>query len=241
VVTIKKHAVNLSHDVMISVVIPTYNEEESVGEVLRKLLELEGLLPPMEIIVVDDGSTDRTVQEVAKFPSVIHVSHEKNLGKGAALRTAFRVASGDILVVQDADMEYCPSEIPKLVWPILTGQADVVYGSRFKGKHEGMSFSHLVGNKILTLTTRLLYRTQITDVMTGRKCFTRKVIGSIDLTEDGFKIETEITAKVLKNGWRITEVPINYSKRIKGSAKIRYRDGVSSMLKLLEEFFAGFF
>ena len=234
-VTIKKSAVNSPHDVKISVVIPTYNEEESVGEVLRKLLGLEGLLPPMEIIVVDDGSTDRTAYEVSRFPFVKYVRHKKNLGKGAALRTAFEVAGGDIIVIQDADMEYCPSEIPKLVRPILTGQADVVYGSRFKGKHKGMSFSHYVGNKVLSLTTRLLYRTPMTDVMTGRKCFTRKVIESIDLTEDGFKIETEITAQVLKKGWRIVEVPINYFKRTKGSAKICYRNGVSSMVKLLVE------
>ena len=232
-----KHTQDPSHPVKISVVVPTYNEEESVGEVLRKLSGLERLLPPMEVIVVDDGSTDRTAYEVSKFPSVKYVRHKKNLGKGVALRTAFEVAVGDIIVVQDADMEYCPSEIPKLVRPILTGQADVVYGSRFKGKHKGMSFSHYVGNKVLSLTTRLLYRTPMTDVMTGRKCFTRKVIESIDLTEDGFKIETEITAKVLKKGWRIVEVPINYFKRTRGSAKIRCWDGVSSMVKLFEEFF----
>lgn len=236
-VSIRKHAVNSPQDVMISVLVPTYNEEESVAEVLRKLLGLSGLLPPMEIIVVDDGSTDHTAQEVAKFPSVKYVAHEKNLGKGAALRTAFRVASGEILVVQDADMEYCPSEIPKIVRPILTGQADVVYGSRLMGEHRGMTFSHYVGNKVLSLTTRLLYRASITDVMTGRKCFARKVAESIDLTEDGFEIETEITTKVLEKGWRITEVPINYSKRVKGSAKIRYWDGVSSMVKLFREFF----
>jgi len=237
VVTIKNYAVNSPRDVKISVVVPTYNEEESMGEVLRKLLGLEGLLPPMEIIVVDDGSTDRTADEVAKFTSVKYVVHEKNLGKGAALRTAFGVASGDIFVIQDADMEYCPSEIPKLVRPILTGQADVVYGSRFKGKRKGMSFSHHLGNKILSLTTRLLYRAPITDVMTGRKCFTRKVIESIDLKEDGFKVETEITIKILKNGWRISELPIAYSKRSRGFSKIRYRDGIKCLWKLIVESF----
>ena len=236
-VTIKKHTLDSPHTVKISVVIPTYNEEESVGEVLRKLLELERFLPPMEIIVVDDGSTDRTADEVAKFPSVKYVGHEKNLGKGAALRTAFEGATGDVFVIQDADMEYCPSEIPKLLEPILMGRADVVYGSRFKGSYEGMSFLHYVGNKVLSLTTRLLYRTSITDVMTGRKCFTRKIIKSIAFTENGFKIETEITAKILKNGWRITEVPITYFKRTMGSSKIRYRDGVSNVMKLLAEKF----
>lgn len=236
-VTIKKHTQDPSYAAKISVVIPTYNEEESVGEVLRNLLELEGLLPPMEIIVVDDGSTDRTAQEVAKFPSVKYVEHEKNMGKGAALRTAFRVSKGDILVVQDADLEYFPSDIPDMIEPILKGRADVVYGSRFKGKNDGMSFSHYLGNKILSSTARLLYRVPVTDVMTGRKCFTRKVIKSIDLTEDDFKVETEITVKILKNGWRIIELPIAYSKRTKGVSKIGYKDGVKCMWKLIVDKF----
>jgi len=237
VVIIKKHTEDPSHAVKISVVIPTYNEEESVGEVLRKLLQIESLLPSMEIIVVDDGSTDRTAEEVAKFPSVKYVRHEKNVGKGAALRTGFKAATGNIFVIQDADLEYFPSDIPKLIEPILSGRADVVYGSRFKGKIEGMSFSHYLGNKILSLTTRLLYRAPVTDIMTGHKCFSKQVFKSMNLKENGFNIEAEIVAEILEGGWRFTEVPITYSCRKRGFSKIRYIDGIKCLWVLARAFY----
>jgi len=220
----------------VSLIVPVYNEEKSIGKALQQIEQLHLLLSSMEVIVVDDGSTDQTASEVAKFPFVKCLVHGENRGKGAALCTGFQSATGDIFVIQDADLEYPPSNIPKLLEPILDGRADVVYGSRFKGRHDGMSFSHYVGNKILSLTARLLHHAPITDVMTGHKCFRKEVIESVDLTEDGFEIETEITAKILKSGWRFHEVPIVYSKRSHGSAKIKYRDGLGNMLKLLEEF-----
>lgn len=220
----------------ISVIVPAYNEEESIGKVLRSLVKLRNALPMMEIIVVDDGSTDRTAEEVAAFPVVKYVRHKKNQGKGASLFTGFKTATGDIFVIQDSDLEYSPSDIPKLIEPILNGRADVVYGSRFKGECYGMNLMHHIGNRVLSITTRLLYRVSITDVMTGHKCFSRRVLEFLDLKENRFKIEVEVTAKVLKNGWRFVEVPITYSKRRFGKAKIGFTDGISSMIKLVEEF-----
>jgi len=219
----------------VSIIVPVYNEEKGIGRTLRQIAQLR--LPSMEVVVVDDGSTDQTAGEIRKFPFVKCIVHEENRGKGAALCTGFQAATGDIFVIQDADLEYPPSNIPKLLDPILNGQADVVYGSRFKGRREGMSFSHYVGNKILSLTVSLLYQTPITDVMSGHKCFKRQVIESVNLTENGFKIETEITTKILKNGWRVTEVPITYFKRTSGSSKIRYRDGLTCLANLFAEKF----
>lgn len=193
------------------------------------------VLPPTEVIVVDDGSTDQTPNQVAKFPFVKYVRQDKNIGKGTALSIAFKIATSNIFVIQDADMEYSPMNIPKLLEPILEGQADVVYGSRFLGECNGMSISHRIGNVILSFITRLLYGARITDVMTGHKCFIREVGQLLKLTETGFAVETEITAKILKKGWRFKEVPVSYSKRTQGFSKIRYRDGLRSMLKLFSE------
>jgi glycosyltransferase involved in cell wall biosynthesis len=222
----------------VTVVVPTYNEERTIGQVLSELTKIESKVRPLEIIVVDDGSSDRTKDEVAKFPSVIYIRHQRNMGKGMALRTGLKIGRGKAVVIQDADMEYSPTEIPQLVKPILDGRADVVYGSRFIGKRNGMSFSHLIGNVILSSVASLLYRENITDIMTGHKAFSRKVLGSLRLKENGFSVEVELTAQVLKNGWKILEIPIGYSYRTHGAAKIRYRDGLGSLLKLLSSTFA---
>jgi len=220
----------------VSIVIPAYNEEENIEKVLQRVQKLFTTLRSIEVIVVDDGSTDRTATRTENFAFVKYVAHKRNRGKGAAIRTGFQVATGDIVVTQDADLEYFPSDIPALIEPIVTGQADVVYGSRFKGHQSGMSLLHHVGNKILSLTARLLYRIPITDVETGYKCFTREVVESLDLKEDGFNIEAEMTAKIFKNGWRFVEVPITYSIRSAGYSKIKYIDGIYNMVKLIKEF-----
>jgi glycosyltransferase involved in cell wall biosynthesis len=219
----------------VSIVVPVYNEEKTVGKVLKDVMILRLPVPSVEVIVVDDGSTDWTANEIAKFPFVKYIAHKENRGKGAALSTGFKAATGDIFVIQDADLEYPTENISKLLGPILNGQADVVYGSRFKGKYDGMSFSHYVGNKILSLTASLLYQTSVTDIMTGSKCFRREVIESLDLQEEGFEVETEMTAKILRNGWRLVEVPIRYSKRSFGTAKIKFYDGFNSLFRLIEE------
>jgi len=220
----------------VSIIVPAYNEEESIGEVLYQIGQLCKQLPTIEIIVVDDGSIDQTMTTIKKFPFVKHVVHERNLGKGAAVRTGFEVAAGDVFVIQDADSEYSPFNIPALLRPIFMGQADVVYGSRFKHNKNNMKLSHSIGNKILSLIARILFHVPITDVLTGHKCFVKEAIKSLNLKENSFIIDVEITAKVLKNGWRFIEVPIVYSRRSAGSPKVRYIDGIYCMIELVKEF-----
>lgn len=225
----------ISEDAKVSVIVPAYNEEQNIKQILRMLMDIEQVLPMLEVIVIDDGSTDGTLGEIAKFSQeVILLKHENNRGKGAALATGFDAASGDVVVVQDADLEYSPYDIPRLVKPILSGEADVVFGSRFKGSREGMKFSNYVGNKLLSLTTKLLYGAPITDLMTGHKVFAKRVVRSIDLTEDGFKIEPEIAAEVFHGGWRYAEVPIMYIRRRRGKSKFRFlKDGVRCFWRLV--------
>jgi len=227
---------NLANNhVKVSIIVPAYNEEENITKILRMLMDVEQVLPSMEIIVIDDGSTDGTLEEVAKFSSRVKLlKHEKNFGKGAALATGFDEATGEVVVVQDADLEYSPYDIPRLVKPILSGEADVVFGSRFKGSRNGMRFTNYVGNKLLSASTQFLYGMPITDVMTGHKVFAKRVIKSMDLTEDGFKIEPEIAAEVFRGGWRYAEVPIAYNRRTVGKSKFRFlRDGVTCFWRLM--------
>jgi len=221
--------------VKVSVIVPAYNEEKNIPEILKMLIKVAEDLPSMEIIVIDDGSTDGTVKEVERFSSNIRlVKHDKNIGKGAALVTGFAEANGDVVVVQDADLEYSPYDIPRLVKPILSGEVDVVFGSRFKGYPKGMRLGNYLGNKLISKTTRLLYGLPITDVMTGYKVFSKQVIDSMDLTEDGFNIEPEITAEVFYGGWRYAEVPISYNRRIVGKSNFRFlRDGMNCAWRLV--------
>lgn len=216
----------------VSVVVPAYDEEENISKVISELLKVKLAIPNMEIIVVDDGSSDGTVLELSKFKSINLILHLKNLGKGAALRTGFKAAKGRVVVIQDADMEYSPVEIPNLIRPILSGEADVVYGSRFNCKPFGMSSMHFLGNIILSLVASLLYGKRVTDVMTGYKAFSNEVKESIDLKEDGFCVEVELTAQILQNGWKFVEVPIGYTYRPHGLAKIHNIDGLKSFIRL---------
>ncbi|MHA1580419.1 MAG: glycosyltransferase family 2 protein [Candidatus Freyarchaeota archaeon] len=209
----------------ITILIPCYNEENSILEVIDMVKSVD-LGYPKEIIVVDDGSEDSSVEKVKTRTGVKLLLHGKNQGKGKAIQTGLKHATGDIVVIQDADLEYFPKDIPLLLAPLIKGEADVVYGSRFLGKPEGMSFSHNIGNRVLSWATRILYGNSITDMMTGYKAFFKTDLEGVSLESRGFEFEPEITVKLLKKGKKITEVPISYSYRKKGKAKIGWKDGI---------------
>ena len=221
----------------VSIIIPAYREEKTITEVIQRVHKVSKSLGEVEVIVVDDGSTDSTGEKVAAFPFVKYIRHERNMGKGAAIRTGIKNSRGKVVVIQDADLEYLPDCLPSLVKPISTGKIDIVYGSRFKGKPEGMSFSHFVGNFLLSFVARFMYNVQITDIMTGQKAFKRSVLDSIELKENGFGVEVELTCLSFNGGdQRFAEVPITYSYRKQGVSKIKYSDGVQSLIKMFTLF-----
>ncbi len=219
----------------LSVVVPVYNEKKSLLEILRRV---QSVPIHKEIILVDDFSTDGTrdlLKDLESQAGFRVLYHERNLGKGAALRTGFQQATGDFVIVQDADLEYDPNDYPKLLQPILDGRADVVYGSRFSGHRRNMTSLHSLGNQLLTLLTNLLYRTSITDMETCYKLFHRSTIQGIRVECNRFNFEPEITAKALRRGLRIVEVPISYSGRsFSEGKKITWRDGFSAVWTLVK-------
>jgi len=217
----------------VSIIIPCYNEEETIIEVIEKVRDLK-LDHDMEIIVIDDGSTDQSASLISSFDDIELIRHKSNQGKGAAIRTGINNSSGDIIVIQDADLEYHPADIPSLLKPILEGKADVVLGSRFQGQFEGMKQSHLIGNKFLSYITSTLYGQKITDVMTGYKVFRKKVLDEMELESNDFRIEVELVSKALENNYRIVMVPINYTYRRKGKSKISWKHGFTSLMLLLK-------
>jgi glycosyltransferase involved in cell wall biosynthesis len=200
----------------LSVVIPCYNEERWIAEVVRRVQEVE---IPKELIIVDDCSKDKTrdILKTLDGGNVKVVYQEKNQGKGAALRTGFSHCTGDVVLVQDADLEYDPAEYPKLIQPILEGRADVVYGSRFIGEsHRVLYFWHSVANKVLTMLSNMFTNLNLTDMETCYKVFRREVLQGIKLKSNRFGFEPEITAKIAKKrgpAWRVYEIPISYSGR----------------------------
>ncbi len=212
---------------LLSVVIAVYNERATIGELLRRVKEAPF---EKEILVVDDGSTDGTAQEVEAHQdeTVRLLRHDRNRGKGAALRTGFAAAGGRIVIVQDADLEYHPREYGNLLQPILDGEADVVYGSRFLGgPHRVCYFWHYLGNKLLTLLSNAMSNLNLTDMETGYKVFRREVVKDLPLKENRFGVEVELTQKVARRGWRIYEVPIAYYGRTyEEGKKIGLKDGL---------------
>lgn len=217
----------------VSIIIPCYNEEESVARVLEKV-ELVKLPLDREVVVVDDGSTDNSVEEVSRFKFVKLVRHQVNRGKGAAIKTGVEHASGDLVVIQDADLEYDPESIPDLIKPLMEGEADIVLGSRFRRKVSSMSISHYIGNKALSLAGSVLLGARITDIMTGHKAFTKAAYGKIDLASSGFEVETELVAKFASMDMRIVEIPIPYRRRPFGQAKINWKHGLLSFYAMLK-------
>lgn len=216
--------------------IPCYNERATVADIVRQARAVETGLE-IEIVAVDDGSTDGTreiLEDLARAGQVRAFFLPRNMGKGAAVQRALREASGDILIIQDADLEYDPGDYPALLRPILIGRARVVYGSRFIGEHRAMYFWHAVGNNLLTLLTNALYDTTLTDMETGYKVFTRDVAERIKLSSPRWGFDPEITARILRTGVRIYEVPISYAGReFHEGKKISWRDAFTVLGTLL--------
>jgi glycosyltransferase involved in cell wall biosynthesis len=220
----------------LSVVMPAFNERTTIAEIIRRVEAAQAGLEK-EIIVVDDGSTDgtREILQTQSLPGLKIVHHAKNLGKGAALRTGFAEAGGDIVLVQDADLEYDPREYPRLLEPILDGRADVVYGSRFLGgPHRVLYFWHYVGNRFLTTFSNMLSNLNLTDMETCYKVFRREVLGKIRLRSSRFGFEPEITMKLARLKCRVYEVPISYSGRDYAEGKkIGWKDGLAALFHLI--------
>jgi len=217
--------------VKVSFLIPAYDEARTIGEVLDRIA---GLDLEVQTIVVDDGSTDGTA-EIAEEKGAL-VLRQENRGKGAALRAAIPHVEGEIAVIQDADMEYDPVDVPELIEPIVRGHADVVFGSRLSGgrPQRAYLFWHLAGNRFLSLLTNVLFNTTLSDMETGYKAFRAEVLRSLDLREDGFGIEPEITGQICKRKLRIYELPISYYGRSYDEGKkITWRDGFRAIWVLL--------
>ena len=239
----------------LSVIMPVYNELATLEEIVCRVQAVdltvngdgsnpiigEPVILEREIVIVDDGSTDGTREILDRWQTDAHpdiriIFHANNGGKGAALRTGFEAATGDILVIQDADLEYDPRDFSKLLEPILEGRTPVVYGSRFLGgPRSAMSLAHTLGNKGVTLLTNLLYGTILSDMETCYKCFRRDVIAGMSLRSRHFDIEPELTAKILKQGHSIFEVPISYNGReFHEGKKLTWRDGFSAIATLIK-------
>ena len=222
----------------LSVLIPVYNERDTVEEVVRRV---RAVPVDKEIVVVDDFSTDGTRDVLHRLLQRGEIDHlvlqPENRGKGAAIRAGVARATGDAAIIQDADLEYDPAEYPRLLGPIEQGKADAVYGSRFAGQgpHRVLYFWHYVGNKLLTLLSNMVTNLNLTDMETCYKMFRRSVLESIDIEENRFGLEPEITSKLAQGGWRIYEVGISYSGRTYAEGKkINWRDGVSALRCILK-------
>jgi len=220
---------------LLSVVMPAYNERDTIEEIVRRVLAVPLRI---ELVVIDDASTDGTrdiLQTLASALSFKLLLQPHNRGKGAALARGFAEATGDIVVIQDADLEYSPEEYPELIELICTGRADVVYGSRFIGRHRVFLFTHFLGNRLLTGLTNMLYNTMLTDMETCFKAMRIDVLRSMTLRSKRFGIEPELTAKIFKRGYRVYEVPITYDGRgYEEGKKITWKDGVVAVWTLLK-------
>ena len=220
---------------MVSVVMPAYNERETIDEIVRRVLAVPLRI---QLIVVDDWSTDGTrdhLEALRRELGFTLLLQPANAGKGAAVRAGFEKVGGDIVIVQDADLEYSPEEYPSLIELICSGRADVVYGSRFLGRHRVFLFTHYLGNRVLTLLTNILYNTMLTYMETCFKVMRADVLRSMTLKSNRFGIEPELTAKIFKRGYRVYEIPITYDGRgYSEGKKITWRDGVVAIWTLLK-------
>jgi glycosyltransferase involved in cell wall biosynthesis len=220
----------------VSAIIPVYNEHKTIREIIRRVIATDSI---SEILIVEDGSNDGTREILKEYDNngkVRVIYHEKNKGKGAAVRTGIREAKGDVILIQDADLEYDPRDYPALLRPIQEGIADVVYGSRFLGgARRPILFWNMVANKLLTITTNILYNNILSDMETGYKVFRREVVEDLPLHARGFEFEPEFTAKILKRKYRIFEVPITFNPRTYDEGKkIKSRDAFIALWTLIK-------
>jgi glycosyltransferase involved in cell wall biosynthesis len=219
----------------LSIIMPVFNERNTVVEAIRRSRSVDIPLE-REIVVVDDGSDDGTRQILSQLQdsTVRVILHPENRGKGAAIRTGLSHVTGDLVLIQDADLEYDPEDYPTLLAPVLKGKARVVYGSRFTGERRNMMFWHWIGNRFLSLVTNALYNTTLSDMETCYKLFDRKLIDSIPLRSERFGFEPEVTAMILRTGERIYEVPISYAGReVDEGKKITWKDGFDALYTLV--------
>jgi glycosyltransferase involved in cell wall biosynthesis len=231
-----EHDVEVPRHELLSVIVPVFNERTTVAEVIRRIRAVS-LPVAVEVIVVDDGSSDGTDKVLAALgdSTVRVINHGVNQGKGAAVRTGLESVRGDLVLIQDADLEYDPEDWNKLLEPLLRGKANVVYGSRFTGERKNMMPLHWMGNRFLSLVTNVLYSSTLSDMETCYKLFDRKVLEGITIESDKFDFEPEITAKVLRRGYRIYEVPISYAGREADEGKkITWRDGFGALAALVK-------
>lgn len=223
----------------LSVIMPVFNEEKTVVKSIRRVLLSRIVGLRLEIIVVNDGSTDKTASELRKIKDrrVVVLNHKNNQGKGAAIKTALRKMTGDLVVIQDADMEYDPKDLKLLLTPILDGKADVVFGSRFVGSdpHRVMYFWHYVANKLITLISNALTNLNLTDIQTGYKAFTKEVASAIELKDKRFSFDPEFTVKVARTGFRVYEVGVSYAGRSYAEGKkIGWKDGIIAVWTIIK-------
>ena len=222
----------------LSIIIPVYNEEKTLKEIIDRVKRVKLSNITKEIIVVDDFSKDDTRNILSKIKGIKKVYHKKNMGKVAAIKTGLKNSTGDLVLIQDADLEYNPSDYPKLLKPIMQNKTKVVYGSRFEVIRKNLKYMyklHYIGNLFLTFLTNLLYNTRITDMETGYKLLRKEVIDGITIKANGFDFEPEITAKLLKKGYKIIEVPIGFvGRHFDEGKKITWIDGIKAVYYLLK-------
>ena len=233
--TLERTATRMPADPLLSVVMPVFNERNTIEEIIRRVLAVRMRI---QLIVVDDVSTDGTteiLERLQKEHGFLLLRQPRNGGKGAALRRGFQAVTGDLVLIQDADLEYSPEEYPLLTELIVAGRADVVYGSRFLGRHRVFLLTHYMGNRLLTMIANILYNTMLTDMETCYKVMRTDVLRSMELRSNGFGIEPEITAKVFKRRYRVYEIPISYDGRgYDEGKKITWRDGVVALWVLVK-------
>jgi len=232
-------AKNIIKKEKLSIIMPVYNEKDTLKQIIKEVMHLSIRGVKKELVIVDDGSIDGSRNILKKLKlnkrNCKIFYHEKNIGKGGAVNTGIQNSSGDIIMIQDADLEYNPKEIPKLLEPILNKKVKVVYGSRFLRQHNPQYPIYYFGNIILSWATTLIFFTRITDMETGYKVFKRDVIKDIKLRSKGFDLEPEITAKILKNGYKIKELPISFRPRkFEHGKKITWKDGIMAIFYLIK-------